>query len=703
MTSAKSFEPKDIRNVAIVGHGHSGKTALAEAILFDDGATTRLGHTEDGTSIFDSEPEEVHRGGSIFSHFGWVEHAGRKINLIDTPGDQNFFLNGLNSLLGTDSVIAVISAQSGAGLQAKRAWAVAVERGLARIIFLNKMDRATQPWKDLVKRIGQSLHVEPLVLQVPIGTGDQFEGVIDLLSRKAYRWKRDGQGKALREDVPGEWMDEVMAAEEEMMEAIVSTDDLLLEEYLDKKPISPEKIRTAFLNGVRQRRLVPILFGAAKHNMGIQPLLDVVAESFPNPMERETLMSLDTEGNSEEAFHDPEHPFLAQVIQTTMDEHVGQISVIRIFSGELPTDGHIRNANTGEELRLGAAYVLRGRERMKVDRVTCGDIISAVKLKNTHTSNTLCAPTQIRFLSGMTYPKPMISYVLQPETKSDDDKLKFAIDRLMEEDPTLSYSIDDVSHRMVLHGMGHGHLESAIERMRRKLQVHVKTDLPPIPYREAFTTTVRSMEGKHKKQSGGAGQFGVCVVDVEPLSRDSGIEFVNDIYGGSIPRQFIPSVEKGVRECAKHGIIAGYPVTDFRVILKDGKHHPVDSKDIAFQMAGWKALKNAMNEAGLLLLEPHYKMEIVVPVENAGDIMGDITSRRGHVDGMDTYDQNVAIRATCPLSEVQEYLPDLRSMTGGKGSFVMEFDSYKEVPGNLVEKIREASPFQKMNSDREEE
>ncbi|HLG19243.1 MAG TPA: elongation factor G [Bdellovibrionota bacterium] len=695
MNSAKTYSAQDIRNVAIVGHSHCGKTALAEAILFDEGATTRLGKTLDGTSSLDLEAEEVHRGGSITSHFGWVEHGGKKINFIDTPGDQNFFLEGLTSLLGADSALVVVSASDGVQLQTRRSWAAAVERELARVVFVNKMDRFNGSWSQEIEYMNKALNAQLVPVQIPVGKEQSFCGVVDLFELKLRRWVPDGSGRMKMEEIPAELKDEVEAAHSAMFDAIASTDDELLEKYLETNDMTADAAKSAFTEAVKRNRLVPVLFGSAAANVGIQPLLDLIATTMPSPVERGTVPCKDAQGNPAECAHNPADPFLAQVIHTSVDEHTGQLSVIRIFSGGLSKDMHVLNASTREDLRLGTAFVLRGKERIRIDEVVCGDIVSAAKLKNTHTNNTLCAPNHVRLLSPMTYPKPMMSYVLITATRNDDDKLKAALEKLIEEDPTLSISVDDLTHKMILSGMGHGHLENAIERLRRKFQVNVTTDLPAIPYRETFEKAVQNIEGKHKKQTGGAGQFGVCVVHVEPLPRGKGFEFVDEIYGGAIPRNFIPSVEKGIKERSKHGLLAGYPLVDFRVRLVDGKHHPVDSKDIAFQMAGVKALKLAMQTAGLKLLEPYYKMEIVVPAESSGAIMGDINTRRGHVDGMDNHDGTTVIYATCPLSEIQRYVSDLHTMTAGKGTFMMEFHSFKDVPGHLVDRIQKSSPYLK--------
>ncbi len=690
MKSAQSYEPKDIRNVAFMGHAQSGKTALADAIFFNTGATTRLGKTQDQTSLFDVEPEEIHRGGSITSHFGWVEHDGRKINIIDTPGDQNFYLDGMTSVAGADAVLIVISAADGVQVLTRKSWKVAEEKQLPRFILLNKMDRATQGWEGLVSTVSSELGCDPVPLQVPMGSGESFTGVIDLLTQKALTWSPDGSGKVSTGEIPEEHKVAAEDARAKMIESIVSTNDELLEKYLNDGEIDEETLSSVFAKAIAEGNLVPLFFSSATTNVGIQPLLDFLAQKAPSPLDRKEISCLSKTGEEEKCSPNPKDPFLAQVIGTKFDEHAGQVSILRVFSGEAGENGQIVDPKTEDAVRLGTTYLIRGKERVPVDAVACGDIVAALKLKSARTNSSLTDARKIRLMPVPTYPPPMISLALIPGDKKDEDKLKNALEQMKHEDPTLATSIDDMSHRLVLSGMGLGHLDNVIERMRRRFSVNLTTELPSIPYREAFAKPVKNVEGKHKKQTGGAGQFGVCYIDVEPLPRGEGFKFVNKIFGGAIPRQYIPSVEKGINERARKGILIGFPVVDFQVTLIDGKHHPVDSKDIAFQMAGTKALKSAMESSKMVLLEPFYKMEIVVPPESAGDIMGDLNTRRGQIGGMDQVGDSTVVRATCPLAEIQKYVADLRSMTQGKGTFTLEFDSYKEVPDHHVEKLRKA-------------
>jgi elongation factor G len=690
---AQVFSTQDIRNIVLVGHGFSGKTSLAEAMLFNSGVTTRLGATENGTSTFDFEPEEEKRGGSIASAFAWLEYDGKKVNIIDTPGDGNFIYDAYAAMRGADAAVVVVSCPDGVEVQTERVWNQALLGNQPRVIYINKMDRARANVATCLKEIEASFGVTPLPVQVPIGTEGEFKGVIDLFSRKAYTWRADGSGTVTEGDVPSELSGEVDAAWETLVETVAATDDDLLEKYLETFELTEEETITAFKAAMLTGEVVPVLFGAAASNIGVQPLVHLVARACPNPLEGAEITSRDGSDSRKRAENGA---FTAQVIRTFVDEFSGKITVFRVLSGQVPADGQVANSTHAHVERLGALHAQIGKDRTALGKGVCGDIIAVAKLKATHTNDTLVGAKDAFVLPGVAYPPPMISFVIVPAGKGDEDKIKTAVERLIEEDPTLSLAYDELSHQMVLNGMGQAHLELSIEKMARKFKVAVATSLPSVPYRETLARAVRGVEGKHKKQTGGSGQFGVCFLDVEPLEPGSGFEFVNKVFGGAIPRQYISSVEKGVRDRMHHGDAAGYPVVDIRVTVVDGKYHAVDSKDLAYQLAGSKGLKLAMQKSGMNLLEPFYAMTIAVPQDNVGDIMGDVTSRRGRVLGMEPKGKNTIINAQCPLAEIQRYAPDLHSMTGGKGSFMMAFDHYAVVPSHLVDKIRLGSPFTDM-------
>jgi elongation factor G len=691
-----TFLSSNIRNIALLGHGGSGKTSLAEALLFTSGATSRLGSVNDQTSVLDYEPEEHSRGGSIATSLAWVEHDGYKLNLLDTPGDQNFIYDSLNALRGADVAVVVVSAPDGIEVQTELVFNEAGNLGLPRAIFINKMDRERADAEGCLKEIEETLGVRPVALQVPIGSEFDFKGVISLFQKKALIYKTDGSGTYEKTEIPPELVDEVDAAFEVLTEAVAETDEDLLELYLETFELSDEQIKKGFRAAMKRGDLVPVLYGAATNCIGSAALLDISTWAFPSPLERGSLNALNGSGEVEVRCEDG-GGFLAQVIHTSMDTQ-GKSSLMRIFRGTVPGDNVVENPSRSASERLGSLYTLRGKERTNQDAVP-GDILAVAKLKSTRTGDTLALPKQNLTLPQVAYPEPMMSFAITPASKADADKIKVAIDRLMEEDPTLTTTVDSLSGKLVLNGMGQAHLDMAIERMSRKYKVNVTHELPPVPYRETLRKAVQHVEGKHKKQTGGAGQFGVAFMNVLPLHRDGGFEFVDKIKGGSIPNQFIPSVEKGVRSRMKNGFLAGYPIVDLKIELVDGKYHPVDSKDVAFQLAGSKGLKAAFEEGGTVLLEPVVDLQIIVPSEVMGDIMGDISGRRGRVTGMDPKGKKTVITATCPLSEVQRYAPDLKGMSAGKGSFTMNISGYEEVPRNLVSQVVSASPFKKDDDD----
>lgn len=687
--AAKVFPSASIRNIALTGHGHSGKTSIAEAMLFLKGVTSRLGNTVDGTSVFDFEPEEQRRAGSIASSLAWLEHRGFKINVIDTPGDQNFVFDALNALRGADCAVLVVAAPDGVEVGTERMFQAAAALGLPQVVFINKMDRDRADHEACLADLQESLGVTPIPLQVPIGAEHGFRGVVSLVRRKALLFKPDGSVEET--PIPAGMADAVQHATEALIDAVAATDDSLLEKYLETFVLSDEELRGGLHNAIRAGKVLPVVYGAAASMAGVEPLLDLITWACPSPLERGPVALADG-GRLQPG---PTGDFVAQVVHTLVDEQSGKLSIFRVLRGQVPSDPVVVNPQSGESERLGAVFVLRGKEREVISEVVCGDLLGVAKLKNTHTGQTLAAPSARVQVEALTYPTPMMAYTISPRSKSDADRIKTALERLLEEDPTLSVSTDELTGALVLNGMGQAHLEMAIERMSRKFKVQVDTALPPVPYRETLKTGQREVEGKHKKQTGGAGQFGVAILNVMPLERGGGFEFVDLIKGGAIPNSLIPSVEKGVRERMKSGFLAGYPIVDIKVELIDGKYHPVDSKDVAFQMAGSKGLRAAFEQGGTQLLEPIMELEIVVPTEAMGDVMGDMTGRRGRVLGMDQRGRNTVIKAVAPLVEVQRYAPELKGMTGGKGSFTMTLSSYEAVPGHLVDRIVHASPFKR--------
>jgi len=693
------FESKDIRNIALVGHSASGKTALGEAILYKTGVTTRLGSTLAGTSTFDFEPEEVKRGGSNGSAFAWCEYDGKKVNIIDTPGDGNFIYDSLTSMRGADTAVIVVSAEDGVEVQTERVNTEAKNLGIARVIVINKMDKERANVDAVLADINENLEVTPVPLQVPMGSADSFKGVISLLREKDYIY--DGAtGKYKETDIPAEYEADVEAAWEKLIEAVAETDDALMEKYLDTLTLSKEECLAALQPALTNSLIVPVLYASATKIIGIDHILEVVSKCCPNPNHRARFDTL-RHGELLSMKCTRDALFSGLVIRTFIDDFSGKQTIIRVMTGKTPADGNVINVRTGEAERLGSLYVLRGNNRDAIESGVFGDIICLAKLKDTKTNDTLAIDQAIQF-APVTYPAPMMSFNIRVKTKGDEDKLKAAVDKLMDEDPTITTSYDELGRAMTINGMGQQHLDMAIEKMKRKFKLEVETSLPLVAYRETIKKRAQNVEGKHKKQSGGAGQFGVCFVNVGPLGRGEGVKFLDQIVGGAIPRQFIPAVEKGVMSFCEHGPLAGYPVTDFAVELIDGKYHPVDSKEVAFVAAGRKAMRTSFEMGGVKLLEPVYNMDITVPSDSVGDIMGDITSRRGRVLGMDPDHKKTVIHAVCPLAEIQRYAPDLRSMTGGQGIFTMSFNGYEDVPSNLEAKIIKDSPFGGVKDDDDE-
>ena len=696
--SLSQYPSDKIKNIALVGHGGAGKTSLAEALLFLAGATGRFGHVDDGSTLLDFEPEEQKRRGSISTSFAWLEHDGHKVNLLDTPGDQNFIYDAFAAMRGADAVVIVVSAPDGVEVQTQAVFREARSLGLPVVFFVNKMDRDRADADACIADIKALFGVRPVPIEVPLGAGEGFRGVVDLFSRKVRVYQRDRSGDHEESEIPADLLDTVGGQWENVVESVAETDEALLERYLETFELSGDDVRRGFHDALKAGLITPVLFGAATDAIGGEALLDLVTWAFPSPLERAPAVAMRGDALVE-LRPDPAGPFVAQVVHTHVDEHAGKATILRVLSGAVPGDNLVENVGRGHPERLGQLAAYRGKEREPVAGAATGDIVGVAKLKDTHTGDTLAAPGAGLTLERRVYPPPMMSYAITPRSKADDDKLRSALDKLLDEDPTLSTGVDALTHDMVLHGMGQAHLDMAVARMARKYKVEVDTALPPVPYRETLRAAVAGIEGRHKKQTGGAGQFGVAVMDVAPLERGGGFEFVDQIKGGAIPNAYISSVEKGIAIRMRSGFLAGYPIVDLRVTLVDGKYHPVDSKDMAFQLAGSKGLRDAFARGGTRLLEPVMAMEIVVPTEVMGDILGDVTGRRGRILGMEQSTRSTTIQAVVPLSEVQRYAPDLKGMTGGKGAFTMRLEGYEDVPAHLVDRVVDASPFHSDHDD----
>ncbi len=681
----KRYDTQDIRNVVLAGHGGSGKTSLAEAILFDAKGTTRLGIAGTDSSNFDYEPEEVKRGGSIQTSVGYVEWQKKKINFIDTPGDQNFLVETRVAMqIAADAAVVVVSCPDGVQVVTEKVWQYCDDLALPRAVFVNKMDRERADWETCLADVKKTLSEKATPLQLPIGEEGAFEGVIDLLHLKAVRSSEDGR-EAKIDDVPAALKDAAQKAREKLIEDIASSDDDLLEKYLGTGELSEEEITLGLKKAMNTGTLIPVLFGSAVRNIGVQPLLDLIVAEFPSPDARP---GREGEGAKHEKVVraiSVDQPFAARVFKT-IGADIGKISLARVISGKLAADSTILNTTRDTSERTGSLYAIVGKKRDTAQEVAAGDIIGLAKLKATKTGDTLSDDKAPFKRPDFEVPAPVIRYAIHAKSKGDEDKLGAKLHDITDEDIALRVERDQTSKAILLAGMGQSHIEATVEKLKR-LGVEVDLLPPKIPYLETIKGKATNVEGKHKKQTGGKGQYGVCYINVEPLARGGGFEFEDAIVGGSIPRQFIPAVEKGIRDRMARGVIAGYPVTDVKVTLTDGKYHDVDSDSRSFEMAGSKGFFAAVKQCKPVLLEPIMELEVTCPDENMGDIMGDINSRRGRVLGMDTRGKNQVIKATLPMSETLKYSADLRSMTGGRGAFSIAFSHYDELPGHLADKV----------------
>ena len=683
----KTYDAKDIRNVLLVGHGGSGKTTLLEAMLYTSGAITRMGTVEDGNTVSDHDPDEQRKGISVSLSMAPVEWDGVKINVLDAPGYADFIGDVRSAIRAADAVILVVSAVDGVEVQTEAAWELAVEAGLPRAIFVNKLDRERSSFQTTLDQLVSSFGNQVAPLELPIGVEHEFDGVADLLHEKADRYP----GGPIAEE--GEWPEELHAmadpAREKLMEAVAEADDELLEKYLDEGALSETEIVTGVKAGFANARIAPVICGSAARAIGVDRLLAFIAEEFPSPLDRGPVVVSGKSGDPKERACDPAGATTAFVFKTVSDPFVGHITMFRVFSGKIRPDSTVYNATQGTEERIGQLFALRGKEHENVPEVAAGDIGAVAKLQSTHTGDTFSTKDDAVQLPAIELPEPLLAYAIAPKTKGDEDKLSTGLARLREEDPTLRVARSDETHETVMYGMGEAHLDVQIERLKRKFGVEVTTQPAKIAYRETIKTKGKGL-GRHVKQTGGHGQYAVCNIEIEPLPRGDGFVYDNKIFGGAIPAQFIPSVEKGIVKTMSDGVISGNPMVDVKVTLVDGKFHTVDSSDMAFQIAGSLALKEAVDAAGVVLLEPIVELEVVVPESYTGDVMGDLNSKRGKIGGMEQIGGGKQrIRALVPQAEVARYVIDLRSMTGGRGAFSMRFSHYEELPTHLAQKVIE--------------
>ena len=684
----KKYEPNRLRNIALIGHGKAGKTSLAEAMLFDGGSTDRLGRVDDGTAVMDFEPEEIKRSLSISSSFNHLEWEKHKINVVDTPGDANFVIDTKNSLQAVDGAVVVVDAISGVEVTTEKVWDYANQFNLPRVFFVSKMDRERANYAQTLTDIQKILTSKAVSLNLPIGAEDSFAGVVDLLSQKAFYFDGNQSGKFTEKELPADLKEEAKGAREKLIEMIAEADDALLEKYLEGQELSPEELAQGLKKGVLNKSLFPVLCGTGLRNIGIPQLLDAVIQCLPSPEDRGPVKGANGATQAEE-IRKPEEkePFSAFVFKTLADPYAGKLTIFRIWSGVLQADSTVFNANKQVKERFGQILQLEGKAQKPIEAAGTGDIVAVAKLRETTTWDSLCDEKKPIVYPSMALPIPPVSFAVEPKSKGDEEKITSSLARLIEEDPTIKLVRDEQTKELVLYGMGQVHMEVTVEKLKRKFGVDVNLRTPKIPYKETIKSTKSGIIYRHKKQSGGRGQFAEVHFEMSPLPRGTGFQFQNALVGMNVPRNFVPAVEKGVAEAMHSGVLAGYPVVDVKVKFYDGKSHEVDSSEIAFKIASSMAFKKGVLETNPVLLEPIMNVEVAVPDEYMGDVIGDLNSRRGRVLGVEPRPKGQLIKVQVPLSEVLKYAPDLTSMTSGRGSFTMEPSHYEEVPAHLTEKI----------------
>jgi elongation factor G len=681
----KSYPTDHVRNILIVGHGGAGKTSLVEAVLHATGATNRVGRVEDGTTVTDFEPEETRKQISVSLAVAPVEHDGFKVNLLDAPGYADFVGEVRAALPAADAVLFVVSAVEGVETQTEVVWTMAEELGLPRAFFINKLDRDRASFARCLDGIQAAFGKACPPLYLPIGEEHDFRGLVGLLSGHAFLYEG---GKRTEGEVPADLQEAAAGLREQLIEAIIqeSEDEELMDRYLGGDEIAPTDLIPDLEQAVAAGRLFPVLAGAATRDIGVAELLEVCTQAFPSPTERPPV-----EGRRA----DPAGPLAAYVFKTISDPYVGRMNLFRVLSGTFLPDSTVLNATKGKDERVGNLLTVRGKAQEPADRVVAGDIGAVAKLADTATGDTLAAKEDPVTLPAPTMPDPLLPIAIAPKSRGDEEKLSTGLSRTEAEDLTLRVERNPETKQTILWGMGENHIEVTLERLKRKYGVEVVQVPLLLPYKETFKQPVKAM-GRHVKQSGGHGQYAICNIEVEPLPRGGGFEYVDKIYGGAVPNQFIPSVEKGVRKAMEDGLVAGYPVVDIRVTLYDGKYHSVDSSDMAFQIAGGLALKEAAANAEVALLEPVLELEVLVPDDHVGDVLGDLSSRRGRVVGTDPVGTGrTLVRATVPEAEVVRYAIDLRSMTRGKGSFARRVSHYEELPPHMAAKVVEEAKSRK--------
>ena len=698
----KVYDAASIRNVALVGHSGAGKTQLASAALFTAGMVNRLGRVDEGTTVTDFDEEAVARKHTLSATPAYLEWNKHKLNIIDTPGIANFLTDARAALRVSDAAVVVVDAVAGVEVQTEKVWEMADEYELPRVVVLNRLDRERASLDRSLASLRESFGRTVVPVQLPLGEEKAFHGVVDLVAMKGVSFASDSSGKASEAPIPDGIAEAAKVAREALVEMVAEADDSLMERFFEAGTLSQEDLESGLRTATLAGRMFPLLCTAALPNLGTASLLDALLGYVPSPAERAFAAARRDSDEPMSCLAADDAPYGAYVWKTIADPFAGRLSLFRVVSGSLKSDSGVHNMTRAGSERLGSLLLLQGKTQTQIQEMKAGDLGAVAKLKDTHTGDTLADKTSSVVFPAIRFPEPVLSYAIEPKSRGDEEKISTALQRLQEEDPTIRYSRDAQTKELLLSGQGQVHIEVTVAKLKRRFGVEVNLKLPRIPYRETIGAAADA-HGRHKKQTGGHGQFGDCKIKVEPLPRGSEFEFVDEIFGGSIPRQFIPAVEKGIQDARTRGFLAGYPMVDFRVRLIDGQYHSVDSNELSFKMAGSLAFKDAMSKAKPTLLEPIMSVEVYAPSDFAGDLMGNINGRRGRVSGMDTRGSTTVIKAIVPMAEMLTYEQHLTSITGGRGSYHMEYSHYEEVPTHLRAKIVAAVKAERGEATAEDE
>jgi elongation factor G len=686
-----AVELAKVRNIGIMAHIDAGKTTTTERILFYTGINYKLGEVHEGAATMDWMKQEQERGITITSAATTTSWRDHTINIIDTPGHVDFTVEVERSLRVLDGAVAVFDAVEGVEPQSESVWRQADHYGVPRVCFVNKMDRVGAEFHRCVEMIADRLGATPLAIQLPWGVESDFKGIIDLIKMRGLLWQTEGKGdKYDVVDIPGDHVDAAREWRDKLLETISENDEEMMELYLEGTEPTDEQLIAAIRRATISGALTPVLCGSAFKNKGVQPMLDAIVDYLPSPVDVPSIKG-HAVGNEDEVVDrhaDPAEPFSALAFKIMADQHLGKLTYLRVYSGTLEAGSQVLNAAKGRKERIGKIYQMHANKREERPTAVAGQIVAVMGLKDTSTGDTLCDPLNPVMLESMTFPAPVINVAIEPKTRSDQEKLGLAIQRLAEEDPTFQVRTDEETGQTIISGMGELHLEVLVDRMKREFRVEANIGRPQVAYRETIRKRVEKVEYTHKKQTGGSGQFGRVIINLEPTGGDGGgYEFENKVTGGRIPREYIPSVDAGCQEAAEFGVLAGYPMVDLKVTLTDGAYHEVDSSELAFKIAGSMAFKKAANQANPVLMEPLMAVEVRTPEEYMGEVIGDLNSRRGQIQAMDQRAAGRLIRALVPLSEMFGYVGDLRSRTQGRADYSMQFDSYAEVPSSIAREI----------------